>query len=89
MKFCCERFKSRHESPREMGLNIRVLKFSKEELIDEKKPYRFFVSTAYALKDKGIATLNIAYCPFCGTSLFDFYKGDEYINEIDSSFLYP
>ncbi len=89
MIFCCERFQSRHESSREMGLNIRVVKFSDKELMDAKSPYRFFVSVAYKKEDRCVPTLNIAYCPFCAQNLFEFYKDDQYVNEEDDNFLYP
>ena len=30
-----------------------------------------------------MAMANIAFCPFCGTNLYDFYIKDEYANEIE------
>lgn len=81
MKFCCDRFKMHYEFPRNHGLNIRIVKYTPEELIDTKNLYRFYIAIGYNESQKQVAHLNIAYCPFCGTSLFRFYKNDEYINE--------
>jgi len=30
-----------------------------------------------------MAMANIAFCPFCGINLYDFYIKDEYANEIE------
>lgn len=88
MKFCCDKFKTRQELPRQSGLNIRVIKFSSKELIGGNDELRFFVTPGYSLGDQGVYTLNIAFCPFCGQNLFKFYKDDAYINEFYKEFLY-
>ncbi|WP_198009285.1 hypothetical protein [Prevotella sp. oral taxon 317] len=28
-------------------------------------------------------TVFISFCPFCGVNLYDYYKSDEYVNEIE------
>ena len=28
-------------------------------------------------------TVFISFCPFCGANLYDYYKSDEYVNEIE------
>jgi hypothetical protein len=88
-KYCCDKFKNRAELQREEGLNIRIIKFNKNELLDKVKPFRFFITLGYKTTDRNVPTLNIAHCPFCGQDLFNFYSLDEYINETDTDFLYP
>lgn len=89
MKFCCERFEHQLSLDREIGLNIRVVKIEEDSHIDTKKRYRFFITPGYKVGDRAVAAYNIAYCPFCGTNLFAFYKADIYINETNHDFLYP
>jgi hypothetical protein len=79
----------RHQSSREQGLNIRILRFSESELMDKANKYRFFIAPAYSQNDKNVPAINIAYCPFCGTNLFEFYNDDIYVNETYKDFLYP
>lgn len=89
MKYCCDKFKQNLSLDSMIGLNIRVVKFNEEDLIDKKNRYRFFITPGYKLGDRDVPTYNIAYCPFCGTNLFKFYANDKYVNEVDDSFLYP
>ncbi|MGE7775631.1 hypothetical protein ACQKLP_12955 [Chitinophaga sp. NPDC101104] len=88
-RYCCEKFANQLELSREHSLNIRVLKFEPKDLIDTEKRYRFFITPGYTLADRSVPVYNIAYCPFCGKDLFKFYKDDAFVNEDDSSFLYP
>jgi len=44
---------------------------------------RFFMTMGYEKFSLNMAMANIAFCPFCGTNLYDFYVKDEYINEIE------
>lgn len=81
MKYCCDRFKMHYEFPRTHGLNIRIIKYSEDELLDTKNQYRFYIANSYHEGQENVPHMNIAYCPFCGTSLFKFYKKDEYVNE--------
>ena len=87
-KYCCVRFENQVVLPKESGLNIRILRFSENELISNKNLYRFFITPGYSSSDRGVPTFNIAYCPFCGENLFQYYKSDSYVNENDSDFLY-
>lgn len=86
--YCCEKFKNQLLVNRERGLNIRILKFTEDELLDNSSPYRFFITPGYTLMERLVPTFNIAFCPFCGQNLFEFYKDDSYVNESDNSFLY-
>ena len=88
-KYCCESFRLEVELPRESSLNIRIIKFDKTELMDSKSQFRFFVTPGYKMESRGVPTFNIAFCPWCGKKLFDFYKSDEYVNETNKNFLYP
>jgi len=86
MKYCCERFKSAHNMPSYYGMNIRIVKYLPEELVDKKNLYRYYITRGYDETEKQIASFNVAYCPFCGTSLFKYYKSDEYVNEKSGRF---
>lgn len=86
MKYCCEWFRINHSLPREKGLNIRIVKYSPKELMDEKNLFRYYISYAYIKEDKNVPNLNIKFCPFCGTNLYKFYKSDDYINETPGNF---
>jgi hypothetical protein len=88
-KYCCSKFIDKVDLVREEGLNIRIIKFKPEELLDKAKRYRFFITPGYKSEDRNVPTLNISNCPFCGVNLFDFYQSDDFINETDTSFLYP
>ena len=88
-KYCCDSFKLEAELPRETGLNIRIIKFDKNELMSPSSEFRFFITPGFNLQSKSIPTLNIAFCPWCGKNLFKYYKSDEYINEPYKDFLYP
>lgn len=86
MKYCCERFKFRHEIPSNKGLNIRVVKYDLSELFTEKNPYRFYLSSPFVKEEISKDNFLIAHCPFCGENLFAFYKDDMYINCNKESF---
>ena len=86
MNFCCERFEIHYSFPRSHGLNIRVVKYSESELLDKFNLFRFYITNGYQVDETNIPNLNIAFCPFCGTNLFNYYKSDEYINEVPGRF---
>jgi len=44
---------------------------------------RFFLTMGYEKFSLDMAMANIAFCPFCGANLYDFYIKDEYVNEIE------
>lgn len=86
MKFCCDRFEVHHQFPRTHGLNIRIIKYSKSELLDKENLYRFYITIGYNENQENVPNLNIAFCPFCGINLFKYYKNDECVNEVSGSF---
>jgi hypothetical protein len=86
MKFCCDRFESGYNMPNHYGLNIRIVKYTKEELIDKQNLYRYYITPGYKEIDVKVPCFNIAFCPFCGTNLFSFYTLDEFINEVSGKF---
>jgi hypothetical protein len=81
MDFCCDKFKSFYERPNYYGLNIRIVKYPKNELLDKNHQYRFYISEGYTEGQENVVFLNIAYCPFCGENLFKYYNKDNYINQ--------
>ena len=86
-KFCCEKFQFLYQGDKRMGLNIRIIKLSKDFL--EKGHLKFdkgyFITEGYSGDifdcQKIIA---IKYCPFCGTNLEQMYNSDEYVQEISN-----
>lgn len=44
---------------------------------------RFFMTMGYDKFSLNMALANIAFCPFCGINLYDFYVENEYANEIE------
>ena len=99
MKFCCEKFKTHWQLPKQGHPNIRIVKYVSEflnkgyvefegtKIKTNKKfklPYRFYITWGYE-KDFSIEMiyLFIEYCPFCGADLYKFYQSDEYANEIE------
>lgn len=89
MKFCCDKFKSDWNFPRNVGLNIRVSKFHPRDFnfLIKKEMYRFYITSGYKDNTKAEPNLVIAHCPYCGTNLFKYYKDDYYINESKEYFL--
>lgn len=86
-KFCCDRFESYHQDrgnitegdfKREIFTNIQIVKLRKDSFNESKNLYRYLIVCG-PIKDKP-PYVNMKYCPFCGTHLFEFYKTDEYIN---------
>lgn len=72
---------------REEGINLRVVKNDPELRMDLHNEYRFYLTPGY--KDgqqKLVKHLNIRYCPFCGTDLYEFYRSDIYVNERNGFF---
>ena len=89
LDFCCSRFETDWNLNRNIGLNIRIVKFIPSDMgnIPNEEFYRFFVTCGYNENENPKAHLNIAYCPYCGVNLFDKYNNDCYINEDKKYFL--
>ena len=86
MEYCCERFESAYNMPNNYALNIRIVKYAPEELLDKKHLYRYYITGGYKETDVKIPCFNIAFCPFCGTNLFKHYTSDKYANEKSGKF---
>lgn len=89
-KKCCEKFDYYNSGENTMGLNIRIIKSSgvvreKMLLINPKSSDKGFVITSgykNSINDNGTMSMAINYCPFCGQKLSDYYKSDDYVQEI-------
>ncbi|MBU1579269.1 MAG: hypothetical protein KJ754_07555 [Bacteroidetes bacterium] len=44
---------------------------------------RYFVTIGYDEFKLDLPLMNINYCPYCGTNLYNFYNNAEYANEIE------
>lgn len=89
-KICCDDFKYRYEGSSSMGLNIRIIKLTEEEVMkkeDLENPFRFFITEGYEKGEVAIKRILIDYCPFCGSRLADFYAKDDFVNETDHGFI--
>jgi len=93
MNFCCERFQSNYQSGKvydgdnlikELFPNIKIVKLKPDKINEGKDLYRYLYVCGF-LKDKP-PVINMRFCPFCGTNLYDFYTSDEYINESSRTF---
>lgn len=89
-KFCCERLKGAYLVENSFGLNFRIIKYSERlynELLQIKPsmPDKGFLITSgykHSVDDAEIMKMVINNCPFCGQKLSDFYKSDDYVQEI-------
>ena len=91
MKYCCDRFKSYHEDNSliidgkvvvERYPTIKIVKLKDESTM---WPFRYLF--VLGLVKKRPPVISMAYCPFCGTELFNFYNSDQYLNEDGDLFL--
>jgi len=89
-KFCCEKFETYYKTNNQSAPNIRIVKYTSEYLLKSTKdlgkykiPYRYYITYGYEIFQIDMLAIFIEYCPFCGTDLYDFYKTDEYANEIE------
>jgi hypothetical protein len=91
MKYCCQKFQVSHQAQKNMGLNIRVIKLTKQYIneserrgfpIKKNELYSFIITENYEekLTNKGQSTF-INYCPYCGKKLNKYYSKDDFINE--------
>jgi len=89
LKFCCDKFKFDWELPSYKGMNIRIAKFLPEDFffLSNERLLRFYITSGYLKENKAIPNINIAFCPYCGESLFNFYTSDLYANENKTYFL--
>lgn len=87
--FCCERFHQDVSVNRKARPNIRIVKIDRKIVpqINPIYPYLFIITIGYDETDKNIPLRMIDYCPYCGESLKDFYRSDDYINETNHSFM--
>lgn len=93
-KFCCERLKGAYSVENGFGINFRVIKFSEKlysqlKVIDPLMIDKGYVMTSgyiNTINDEQTMSLFINNCPFCGQKLSDFYKSDDYVQEIIESY---
>ena len=81
-KYCCDKFSFINSGEKNFGINIRIIKLSKEFIergqLDNKMI--FLLTDGYEKIDE-CKRLVINYCPFCGTKLDTFYFDEIYIQE--------
>jgi hypothetical protein len=92
MKFCCSNFEGNYLIKNGFAPNIRIVKFTSEFLISQnankefkskRNDLRYFVTMGYDTFKLDLPLMNINYCPYCGTNLYEFYNKDEHANEIE------
>jgi hypothetical protein len=93
MTFCCDNFKQNYNLGKiydgdrlvkEVYPNIKIIKIASNQFNGGKNLYRFLIVAGFTKEPPPV--LNVRFCPFCGTNLYDFYNSDEYINEDASVF---
>ncbi|MDH5035830.1 MULTISPECIES: hypothetical protein [Chryseobacterium] len=88
--FCCERLSFFNRPQNKASLNFRIVKYigdfrKKMLLLDPKADEKGFVITSgyeISVNDEKTMRMVVNYCPFCGQKLSDFYKSDDYVQEI-------
>lgn len=83
MKYCCDKFEIDVRLPSTTRPNIRIVKYLPKLIYNSKNPMYFFITMGYEKFNIDLPMKSIGYCPYCGTHLFDFYKAEEYANEIE------
>ena len=89
-KFCCEKLSFFGRPENNMALNFRIIKSAgiireKLLLLNPKANDKSYVITSgykNSIHDEGTMRMVIDYCPFCGQKLSDFYKSDDYVQEV-------
>jgi len=88
--FCCEKLSFFGRSENNVSLNFRIVKYEgafRENmlLLNPKANDKGFVITSgyeNSIHNDGTMRMIIEYCPFCGQKLSDFYRSDDYVQEI-------
>jgi transcription initiation factor IIE alpha subunit len=83
MKYCCGKFKIDVGLPNTTKPNIRIVKVLPRADYQVNSPYYFFITMGYEKFNLDLPMSSIRYCPYCGVNLFEFYKSDEYANEME------
>lgn len=89
-KFCCNRLAAFYNTENRISLNFRIVKYIgsfRENMLllnPEATDKGFVITSGYviSINDKGTSRMIINYCPFCNQKLSDFYKSDDYVQEI-------
>lgn len=84
-KYCCDKFRFLYSGEKTMGLNVRIVGFSKtfKERAQLKIDRNFIITEGYSGKIEDCPKkMVINFCPFCATDLRSFYKDVSYIQEI-------
>jgi hypothetical protein len=89
MKFCCDKFERDFRLSNQGSPNVRIVKIdiAKVPEIDPSYPYRYYLTIGYSKGEKNVPRRSIEYCPYCGERLSERYRSDEFVNEIDHTFL--
>jgi hypothetical protein len=85
MEFCCEKFRFFYSGEKTLGLNIRIVKLSKDFVLRANLNIdkTYFITEGYPDSiDECKKIMVINYCPFCGSDLKRTYKNDEYVQEM-------
>ena len=83
MEYCCNKFETDLKLLFTTAPNIRIVKFEKEPLLDNKIHYGFYITMGYEKFSLHLPKLTIHFCPYCGTNLKKFYKSDDFANEFE------
>lgn len=84
-RFCCKKFQFFYSGEKALGLNIRVIKLSKEFIQRGQLDFdrNFLITEGYLGKVNDCKkVMVIKYCPFCGKELIKLYSDEEYVQEV-------
>ena len=83
MKYCCEDFEIYLKLPSTTAPNIRIVKYLPMSHFKGELSFGFYSTLGYNEFSVYLPKLALRFCPFCGTKLKEFYKSDDYANEIE------
>ncbi|PWK78526.1 hypothetical protein LX99_02370 [Mucilaginibacter oryzae] len=83
-KYCCNSFLVEVSLPNTTAPNIRIVGFKPRPGWEQDKLYlNFFFTMGYKEFSLDLPNIRFDFCPFCGTTLREFYKLKDYCNEFE------
>jgi hypothetical protein len=88
LSFCCLDFKRELELHNLTGPNIRIVRVESSKISISKNSHNmFYLTVGYEEGDVNVPRRILNHCPFCGEQLRNFYSSEDYVNELNHSFM--
>ncbi len=85
MKYCCIDFEVYLKMPSTSAPNIRIVKYLPMPQFEGNLGLGFYCTLGYDNFNIYLPKLNLRFCPFCGVKLKEFYKSEDYANEVEGN----